>query len=231
MNLKQVNKNVRFNLGTSIGNHPMTFPLFYWSKSRQNGIIRKDSDICIEGFQRCGNTFFHFAFKKWNKQSKIAHHLHASAQVIKATQLEIPTIVLIREPLETIASLLIKDLDLKIETGLKKYIQFYNNLSKHKTKFIVGPFDQVVDQPGELVIKINQKFGTDFKYEILNENKKNNYKIQIQRANAKNELTAQWQRSSVPSEEKERAKQAIKGDIINHELFRYASRVYSGFIL
>lgn len=208
----------------------MTFPLFYQSKIRKNAIIRKNSTICIEGFQRCGNTFFHFAFKRWNREAKTAHHLHASAHVLKAIEMGIPTIVLIRRPLEAVSSLLIKDLDLNIENALTSYIDFYNKLNSHRNDFVIGRFEEVIDQPGELVMKINEKFGANFNYEILTENKKNNYKIQIQKANARKTETASWERSSVPSAEKEAAKAKISASIASHLLYKEACEVHENFV-
>jgi len=224
-------KNLRFNIGRIVGNSDLLFPLLYLSKSRKNGIIRKDSDICIEGFQRSGNTFFHFSFMRLNRQANIAHHLHASAQVIKAIQQGTPTIVLIRNPLEAVASLMVKDLNLTVESGLKSYMDFYKNLMPHRSKFVVGKFEEVIDQPGLLVKQINEQFKQEFQYEILNDNKRANLKEQIKKKNLRNKITAGWERSSIPNEQKEAAKQVVKKQITDNHFYKKALAVYEEFLL
>jgi len=228
--LSSLIKNIRFSLGRIIGNSPYLFPLFYLSPSRKNAIIRSDSDICIEGFQRSGNTFFHFAFKRWNRGCKRAHHTHSVGQVLRAIQLGKPTIVLIRNPADAVSSLLVKDLNLEVGNALKSYIDFYAKLAPLHMHFVIGKFEDVIDQPGILIQKINEKYDTDFHFKTLTEKNKDRYKQIIQNANATRESTSAWQRSSVPSEAKNEAKRKVKEAIEKNPLFVESQKIYHTFI-
>jgi len=228
--LSRLIKNLRFRIGCIIGNSPYLFPLFYLSESRKKSIIRSDTEICIEGFQRSGNTFFNFSFRRWNRNSKRAHHLHAAGQVVKAVGLGIPTIVLIRKPIDAVSSLLIKDLNLSVGNALKSYTEFYDRLSPYRKQFVVGKFVDVIDQPGNLIKRINEKFDSNFKFEILSEGEKEKFKLKIQEGNKRRKATASWERSSVPSEAKEIAKSKIKDSIENHTNYAEVLRVYRSIV-
>jgi len=228
--LSRLIKNLRFKIGCIIGNNPYFFPLFYLSESRKKSIIRSDTEICIEGFQRSGNTFFNFSFRRWNRNSKRAHHLHAAGQVVKAVGLGIPTIVLIRKPIDAVSSLLIKDLNLDIGNALESYTGFYNKLKPYRDNFIIGKFEDVIDQPGSLINRINEKFDTNFECDILSDDAKENFKLLIHKSNLKRKKTSTWERSSVPSEAKDSAKNRVKNSIENHPYFAQALKTYNSFL-
>jgi hypothetical protein len=58
--------------------------------------VSRTTQLVIEGYPRLGNTFAVVAFLQAQKEDvRIAHHLHAPAQVIRAARWRIPTIVLI----------------------------------------------------------------------------------------------------------------------------------------
>ena len=91
-----------------VGKYPALYYPIYGRKYPANYIsTNKDTQICIEGFPRSGNTYSVSAFKLANKGIKISHHLHVPAQVLLAVQYQIPTIVVIRNPLDAVTSLLI----------------------------------------------------------------------------------------------------------------------------
>ncbi|MCM1984894.1 hypothetical protein [Lyngbya confervoides] len=127
--------------------------------------LSKNTEIVIEGFPRTANTFAHIAFKlAQDEYINIGHHTHAAAQVIAAVRRRVPTIVLIRDPEEAIISYIVGEFDPKITMRqvLQDYIAFYKPILPHRNEFVLAPFRKVVTSYGEIIGKVNNKYGTCF---------------------------------------------------------------------
>jgi len=126
-------------------------------------LARPDSDIVIEGFLRSGNTFAVAAFLVSNGPSvHIGRHLHGGPHVLRAVRYGLPTVVLIRRPADAVASYLIRRPTLTPEDALLEYLDFYRTAWRARTGFVVGLFDDVVADFGEVVRAVNDRFGTSF---------------------------------------------------------------------
>lgn len=136
-------------------------------------VVSRRSEIVIEGFPRSANTFAVAAFQHAQERPvKIARHLHAPAQIIKAVRLDKPTMLLIREPKDAVLSLIIRENGLPISVGLKKYLRFYKKVYPHKDRCLIVSFEDVINNYGSVIERVNRKFGTRFK--IYHHNEKNN---------------------------------------------------------
>jgi len=134
--------------------------------------VSKDTEIVIEGFPRSANTFAVAAFTfAQGRPVKIARHLHAPAQVIVAVRRGIPCIVLIRNPRDAVLSLLVRAPHISAEQALKDYIRFYRSVAPYRDKFVVGRFEEVTTDFGEVIRRVNARFGTNFRpFEHTDEN-------------------------------------------------------------
>lgn len=159
------------------------FPSIYLAslriKHRGRGFLKRivspATDICIEGHNRSANSFAVKAFRGANdsleKEHAIATHVHASAQVRRAVDLGIPTMVLIREPRATVISQKALAIQLKqvanpkaypMEIFLAMYVDFYERLLPYKDGFMVASFEQVTKDFGCVIERVNARFETDF---------------------------------------------------------------------
>jgi hypothetical protein len=93
---------------------------------------------------------------------RLAHHLHAPAQLIEAARRNIPALVLIREPKGAIISQLIREPNVALPDALVAYARFYACLLPHRASFVVGDFDDVTRDFGPVVRRLNARFGTSF---------------------------------------------------------------------
>lgn len=126
-------------------------------------IISRDSDIVIEGFPRSGNTFAVVAFRLAQEQDvKIAHHLHIEAQVLMGVRWGIPVLVLIRNPLDAIASLKVRHPGLRIDHAFRAYIRFYSIIKKVADNVVFADFVETTKHFGEVIGRVNERFGTNF---------------------------------------------------------------------
>ncbi|MBE9228196.1 hypothetical protein IQ264_22490 [Phormidium sp. LEGE 05292] len=138
--------------------------------------MQENTQLVIEGFPRSANSFSVAAIQSVQpKPLIIASHLHAAAQIIRAANLSIPTLVLIREPAEAIISL--KSLELEIsyrfnmeyygwgaclKSYLKAWIKFYLQVLPYSENYVIGLFDEVTNDFGAIIERLNQRFKTNF---------------------------------------------------------------------
>lgn len=124
--------------------------------------VRPDTQLVIEGFPRSANTFSVWAFKlAQHEEVRMAHHLHYPAQVVRAVQWRIPTLVLIRKPEDAVMSWLMRDPQ-PVDQALKHYISFYGTIKSHREAYVVGSFEEVTKSYGSVIERINDRFGTRF---------------------------------------------------------------------
>jgi len=126
-------------------------------------LLREGVELVIEGYPRSANTFAVVAFRHaQGRNVPLAHHLHVEAQIIKAAELGIPVLVLIRNPVDAIKSLLIRH----PEGGLIQYANwftsFYEAIEPVKGKVVIADFTEVTSNFGLVIRRVNEKFGTNF---------------------------------------------------------------------
>jgi hypothetical protein len=152
------------------------------SRRCESLVVEKDTVIVIEGFPRSANTFACNAFRlSQEKDVKIAHHLHAPAQIIGAAKMNIPAVVQIRNPDDAVLSLVVRSPFISIRIALREYTLFYETILSYRDHFIVAKFEDVIRDFGSVIREINDRFGTDFKEFIHNEeNVAKSYKMPSQ---------------------------------------------------
>lgn len=160
-----------------IGQYPRLYNLvFRFRDGYENRLVDDATDICIEGFPRSANSFAVGAFEHAQDESlKIAHHNHVPAPILNAVRRGLPTIVLLRDPVETIVSNRALQLQTSVRSGqvsaslavsdeaqLDAWISFYKQVESVRDQVIVAPFPVVIENFGSVMQAVNSKFGTDF---------------------------------------------------------------------
>ncbi|MCP4970937.1 MAG: hypothetical protein GY932_10125 [Arcobacter sp.] len=145
----------------------------YQGKRYSRKIVNINTDIVIEGYPRSANSFSVKAFKFSNgEEYKIATHLHAYPQIVEAVKLNIPTLVLIRDPFSCLASYAALraqtygvnnfNKNYNIKWLLEDYITFYKNLTPYRDKIVIAVFNEVLQDFGVIIMKLNKKFNCSF---------------------------------------------------------------------
>jgi len=150
------------------------FPRAYFGIT---GLLRPDQDahtlapqrvtdateIVIEGFPRSGNTFATTAFAMaQGRPVAIAHHRHAAAQIIEGVRRRLPCILLIREPEDAVASLLVRHPVLSPRQALRRYVLFHKAILPCRTGVVVADFARVTGNFSAVIEEVNRRFGTRF---------------------------------------------------------------------
>ena len=205
----------------------------------KNLFVGKEKDIAIEGYPRSGNTFavaaFIYAQNKAEKNIKIARHRHEIAQVLLAVKYGIPTLVLIREPLEAISSFIIRE-QVSPEFALKYYIYYYQHLMPVRKNIVIGEFKKVITIFGEIIKMVNEKYGKKFAIfehtpEAMEEVRKIIEKMELEDYGGKE---IRITHVAFPTEERKKMKQKVKNYIRNNrrliKLLNQAQKVYKEFL-
>ncbi|MFW6154848.1 MAG: hypothetical protein ACOC95_06485 [Planctomycetota bacterium] len=126
--------------------------------------FRAGTELVIEGFPRCANTFAVIAFQLAQpRPAALAHHVHMPAQVIAAARRGTPALVLIREPLAACRSYLVRCPYFKPADALNDYVRFYEAVLDYRQDFVTATFEQVTGDFGRVIDRINARFGTSFR--------------------------------------------------------------------
>jgi hypothetical protein len=131
----------------------------------RRGMARPTTDVVIEGYPRSGNTFSAKAFRMAQapREIVIAHHQHTPAQFQIAARHGIPAMCLVRDPVDAVASLIVRDPRLPVDAAIDLYTGFYRRALDFADAFVVCPFEEVTSDFGACIERLNARFGTDWK--------------------------------------------------------------------
>jgi len=151
---------LRWELRTLAGTQPWLTDLLV---RRSGNRISGETQIVIEGFPRTGNTFAVVAFSQaQRKPVSVAHHVHLPSMVKRAVALDVPCIVLVRPPEDTVLSLAVRLPYLSVRQALRSYLRFYEPLLPLLRRFVIGPFAEVTSDFGAVIDRVNRRYGAAF---------------------------------------------------------------------
>jgi hypothetical protein len=144
------------------------YPAVYMpiARARHGGrpeyLVRRDTELVIEGAARSGNTFAVLAFASAQERwVRTAHHTHAPAQVLTAVRWGIPTLVLVRPPLDSaLAHMALRGVS--AGAALAAWIRFHRSVLPVSAGVVVASFAEVTGDFGAATARVNARFGTSF---------------------------------------------------------------------
>jgi hypothetical protein len=181
--------------------------------------VSQTTEIVIEGYPRSGNTFAVVAFRQaQGREIKMAHHLHAAAQIKRAARLGVPAIMLIREPSEAILSVVVRDPHVSVRYALRSYIRFYSTVLPYLEKTVVAPFATVTSDLASVIRIVNTRYGTAFKEFVPTEEALNSVRQTVEwLAKRDSQVTGvdYGLGLALPSEQRRRAKDARRTEYLH----------------
>lgn len=125
--------------------------------------VTEETQVVIEGFPRCANTFAVVAFNLGQRnQVRIAHHLHSVAQLRRGLELNIPTLVILREPHDAILSLAIRKGHDDVRWACEEYVDFHQGALELGDKLVFADFTEVTCDFGAIIRRLNRLTGSRF---------------------------------------------------------------------
>ena len=163
---------------TFVGARPqLFFPLFRPRPAFDDLLVTESTDLRIEGFPRSANSFAVGAIRHTQPEPvQVAHHPHVPANAMRACEWGIPTVVLIRSPQDAIVSRVALGKETRMvgdeppapkqrvsfAAWVHAWYSFYRHLSwyREREQFLVAPFQHVIQDMGQVVERVNARFGT-----------------------------------------------------------------------
>lgn len=155
----------RHRLRTYVCEHPAGYLAVARRKYTWHGVevIGPGTELVIDGYTRSATTFAVYAFQlTQDRPVRLAHHLHAPAQLIEAARRGLPAVALIRRPQAAILSQLLREPYVALRDAVLAYARFYERLMAYRDSFVIGEFGQVTEDFGAVIKQLNERFGTDF---------------------------------------------------------------------
>jgi len=221
-------KNSKYWIGRFIGSHPLFFECLAFLPQFRERLISSQTDICIEGFPRSANSFAHEVFRLYNPEAKCAHHIHAPMQVVKAVKLGIPCIVLIRNPIDAVTSVLIVDRALSKDVALKSYINFYKRIWNLRKKVVVAEFEEVTKDLCKIILSVNERYGTSFQISEIGPLEREAIFRIIDEGHKRQKLPTSL--TPLPTEPKKRIKEEVILELKKRPLLEQAESLYRDFL-
>jgi hypothetical protein len=158
-------RRARHLLRTRVSEHPGLYLPFARHKypGPSPEVIGRETELVIDGYTRCATTYAVYALQSAQPRPvRLAHHLHAPAQLIVAARTGVPALVLIREPKGAILSQLIREPHVALPDALVAFARFYACLMPYRDHFVVADFTEVTGDFGAVVRRLNARYGTSF---------------------------------------------------------------------
>jgi hypothetical protein len=138
-------------------------------------LVTDATTLCVEGFPRSANSFAVGAVQHAQPEPlSIAHHNHVPAPLLNATRRDLPAVVLIRDPVDTVISNRGLQLQIAARKGnesprhvsykrqLRTWIAWYERVWPVRDRVVVAPFAVVTGDMGRIIDAVNARFGTPF---------------------------------------------------------------------
>jgi hypothetical protein len=126
--------------------------------------VGSETELVIDGYTRSAVTFAVFAFQlAQDRPVRLAHHLHAPAQLIEAARRGVPALAVIRAPEGAVLSASIREPYVTPRSAFVAYSRFYESLLPYRSAMVVGEFEEVTADLGAVICRVNQRFGTRFR--------------------------------------------------------------------
>jgi hypothetical protein len=145
----------------AVGHDPRMMPLYLritpLGLSRQ---ITASTQLVVEGFPRCGNTFTVCALlDACDNRLRIVSHAHVPGQVKLAIAKGVPTVLQVREPIGALVSYLAYDPRCLASHALKEYIYYHRQLVPYISDLVVIDFEQTTIDMNAVIDQLNDSFG------------------------------------------------------------------------
>jgi hypothetical protein len=143
-----------------IGNDPIFLPIVLRATPRGTSRrITGTTSLVVEGYPRSGNTYAAAVLRHvGGADFTIASHVHTPSQVVLAVRRQVPVMLAIRQPVDSVASLIIAAPHVPIDLAIREWMDHYGRLWRHRGCFVTATFDQITQDFGSVIDRMNDRF-------------------------------------------------------------------------
>lgn len=142
-------------------------PIAYCAWQRHfpdRNVVDARTDLLVEGYPSAANTFTREALEHANPGIRVASHLHAVAHVQRALRLEVPVLILLRPPVESVVSVLARfpAQGSDVASELRDYVRLYRGVLAVADRVALACFESTTTRLGDVTRALNRQLGTSF---------------------------------------------------------------------
>lgn len=214
---------LKYHLLTYIKSRPLL-----WRSARKIGIsthgvvASETTDICVEGFESSANSYTYNVIKYLGNNLSIAHHCHTPASVKIAVEKQVPTLILFRDPLNAIPSV-VSRFRPNIYEAIIAYIEFYKTVLSLEDRVMLVSFEEATQHTEQMLRNIENKLDVSFlpytSFDEVDEAVKAH--IREWKKRSKNPST-----TPLPTESREQLKRALRSRMVQEPKYKQAADVY-----
>ena len=208
-------------------------PIARLRENHKRTLVRRTSDLVIEGYWRCGNHFATYAFiQSQPRPVHVAHHFHAPAQLQLAARWGVPALLLVREPAAAVASATLYLEHDEPAPLLDFYNVFHSSLLAFRDRLVVSNFPRTIGDFADVIREVNERFGRSYSLYQGTEEEEAQIRETIRREHRVN-MDGNPATLPLPSADKERRKQPIIARIEspeNRPQLQKAQELYEAFV-
>ncbi len=152
---------MRQELRLRLKNNPVVYPAYVIASQLRDPGVTVSTRICapwkdlvLDGYQRSANSFSYNLVHRFFPDLRIVHHTHSVATLKAALLFKIPSIILIRDPIDAIVSDLIMYQRPDVGYSVESYIVYYEFVKQHIEQFELLTFDAVTHHPAILLERV-----------------------------------------------------------------------------
>lgn len=242
-----------------IKSNPFFYQLYFHLVRKNVGIrppwFKKSTQIYFDGYPRSGNTFLSHLLRNVLFELESVHHLHCVAAIKIALRKNILTYILLRNPLDAIASNYLKhfaskinglptDIDIKVlNDKTKDYVNYYSFVSKKRKRLNIIEFEYLIEKPKDVITLISRDYNLNFdkkdlEYALLyyykDEEKlkqiPKDYKLKNKDGGKNSGGAKDVLGSSLPNDLKRKRKEEIANHLKDKDMFKKAQKIYASIV-
>lgn len=189
----------------------------------------KGVDLCVEGYPSSGNSFAVTLLRELNPSVRVSSHFHSVANVKLAMKHDIPVVILLRKPSDTLTSRIVRFGSSPL-AAILEYLEFHSQI-KHlasKRRFCFIGFENLTKRPGPTVDLISSFSNLTFPHGDDTSMQAVSADVLAQME----EIFANWGRQhlqrGLPNAEKDRLKQQVNQGLIGMPQWKEVMSLYRG---
>jgi len=160
-----------------------------------------------------------------NPDVRVAHHHHVAAQVTMGVHFQVPTVVILRDPVACVVSrTAFWNTSVLIAPIFRQWIRFFRTVEQLQDRVLVAKFESVMRRQEEVINAINARFETTFNSRFP---EMENIAADMDRAYALNADGQEKKNPNLPSAEKETVKDCFRSLVAAHRLAQPARDLYA----
>lgn len=199
-----------------------------WRRARKVGVstdgvvASASTDICVEGFESSANSYTYNVIRHLGNDLSIAHHCHTPASIKIAVEQEVPTLILFRDPKDAIPSV-VSRFRPNLYEAIIAYIRFYETVFRLQDAVMLVSFEEATQRTEQMLRAIEHRTDISFASYTSFEEVDEAVKAHIRAWKEKSEDPST---TPLPTDERERAKRAVRSNMLEEPKYEQAVDVY-----